>query len=153
MPLRLWVIRWMLAELSGETWLAATYLDEVTADLPPAESEPDLIVASRLDETLITVRKWVQSGLAPSWSDCLRSYGPGSYNLEICRSIRKVVYGAAVLLRRQPLRWWYLSVNVGILFGDTMILFSLVIWVYIGCWTGYIGPASMKKCDYIWLAI
>ena len=50
--------------------MAATYLDEVTADLPPAESEPDLIVASRLDETLITVRKWVQSGSAPSWSDC-----------------------------------------------------------------------------------
>ena len=57
-------------ELSGEKWVAATYLDEVTADLPPAASEPDLIVASRLDETLITVRKWVQSGPAPSWSDC-----------------------------------------------------------------------------------
>ena len=52
----------LLPELSGETWVAATYLDEVTADLPPAASEPDLIIASRLDETLILVRKWVQSG-------------------------------------------------------------------------------------------
>ena len=32
--------------------MAATYLDEVTADLPPAASEPDLIAESRLDETL-----------------------------------------------------------------------------------------------------
>ena len=44
----------LLPELSGETWVAATYLDEVTAGLPPAESEPDLIISSRLDETLIT---------------------------------------------------------------------------------------------------
>ena len=60
----------LLPELSGETWAAATYLDEVTADLPPAEMEPDLIVACRLDKTLITVRKWVQLGSALSWSDC-----------------------------------------------------------------------------------
>ena len=32
--------------------MAATYLDEVTADLPPAESEPDLIATSQLDEKL-----------------------------------------------------------------------------------------------------
>ena len=51
----------LLPELSGETCI-----DEVTVDLPPATSEPDLIVASRLDETLITVRKWVQSGSAKS---------------------------------------------------------------------------------------
>ena len=56
----------LLPKLSGETWVAATYLDEVTADLPPTESEPDLIVASRLDEVLITAHKWVQSGSAPS---------------------------------------------------------------------------------------
>ena len=54
----------LLPELSRETWVATTYLDEVTADLPPAESEPDLIVASRLDETLITV--------LADWSDCTR---------------------------------------------------------------------------------
>ena len=56
--------------LSGEMWVAATYLDKVTADLPPSGSEPDLIEASKLDKTLITVREWVQSGSAPSWSDC-----------------------------------------------------------------------------------
>ena len=61
-----------LSELSGETWVAATYLDEVTADLPPSGSEPDLIEAFWLDKTLITVREWVQSGSAPSWSDCAR---------------------------------------------------------------------------------
>ena len=61
----------LLPELSGETWVAATYLEEVTADLPPADSEPDLINACRLDETLITGRKkWIQAGSAPSWSEC-----------------------------------------------------------------------------------
>ena len=87
----------LLPELSGETWVAATYLDEVTADVPPAGSEPDLITASQLGKTLTTVWEWVQSGLALSWSDCAglspEFYGPGSYNLEICRLIRKVVYG------------------------------------------------------------
>ena len=32
----------LLPELSGETWVAAIYLDEVTAGLPPGESEPGL---------------------------------------------------------------------------------------------------------------
>ena len=35
----------MDADLLPETWVAATYLDEVTADLPPSGSEPDLIAA------------------------------------------------------------------------------------------------------------
>ena len=88
----------LLPELSGETWVAATYLDEVTADLPPAASEPDLIAASRLDETLITIRSWVQSGSAPSWSDCARlSPELRSWRLQFgnFRLIRKVVCGAA----------------------------------------------------------
>ena len=67
---------------------------------------------------------------------CLWSYGPGSYNLEICRLIWKVVYGAAGLLRRQLLSWWYLSVSLGILFGDTMIIFSLVILLDRIYWPG-----------------
>ena len=55
----------LLPELSGETWVAATYLEEVTADLPITESEPNLIVVSQLDETLsivpvaVTVREFV----------------------------------------------------------------------------------------------
>ena len=79
----------LLPELPGETWVAATYLDEVTADLPPAALEPDLIIASRLDETLITVWKWAQSGSAPSLSDCaglspeLRSWQVQFGNLSI----------------------------------------------------------------------
>ena len=52
----------LLPELSGETWVAATFLEEVTADLELAGLEPDFITASRLDNTLITVREWVQVG-------------------------------------------------------------------------------------------
>ena len=33
-------------------------------------SEPDFVVASRLDETLSTVRQWVQMGAPPAWSEC-----------------------------------------------------------------------------------
>ena len=36
----------LLPELSGETWAAATLLDELTADLPPAGSDLDLIVCN-----------------------------------------------------------------------------------------------------------
>ena len=60
----------LLPELSGETWVAATLLEELTADLPPAGSNLDLSVASRQDATLTTVREWVQSGAAPAWSEC-----------------------------------------------------------------------------------
>ena len=60
----------MLPELSGETWVAATLLEGLTADLLPAGSDIDLIVASRQDATLTTVREWVQSGEIPAWSDC-----------------------------------------------------------------------------------
>ena len=60
----------LLPELSGETWVAATLLEELTADLPPVASNLDLIVASRQDATLITVHEWVQSGATPAWSEC-----------------------------------------------------------------------------------
>ena len=60
----------LLPELSGETWVAVTLSDELTADLPLAGSDLDLIVAWRQDATLTTVREWVQSGAAPAWSEC-----------------------------------------------------------------------------------
>ena len=60
----------LLTELSGETWVAATLLEGLTADLLPAGSDIDLIVASRQDATLTTVREWVQSGVILAWSDC-----------------------------------------------------------------------------------
>ena len=60
----------LLPELSGETWLAATYLEELTADLPSTDSDLDFIVASRRDETLTTVRQWVQTGAPPAWPEC-----------------------------------------------------------------------------------
>ena len=39
----------LLPELSGETWVAATYLEELTAELPSTDTEPDFIIASRRD--------------------------------------------------------------------------------------------------------
>ena len=60
----------LLPELLGETWVAATHLDEVTGDLPPSGSEPDLITSSLLNKTLIIVWEWVRAGSPPPWSDC-----------------------------------------------------------------------------------
>ena len=60
----------LLPELSGETWVASTLLEELTADLPTSGSDIDLIAASRDDSTLGTVRSWLQSGSVPSWSAC-----------------------------------------------------------------------------------
>ena len=50
----------LLPELSGETCVATTLLDGLMADLLPAGADLDLIVASRQDTTLATVREWVQ---------------------------------------------------------------------------------------------
>ena len=61
----------LLPELSGATWVAATYLDELTPVLPATGSDLDFIVASRRDETLTIVRQWVHTGVAPAWSECL----------------------------------------------------------------------------------
>ena len=51
-------------------YLSATLLEGLTADLLPVGSDIDLIVASRQDATLTTVREWVQLGEIPAWSDC-----------------------------------------------------------------------------------
>ena len=60
----------LLPELSGETWVASALLEELSVDLPTAGSDIDVIVASRQDATLMTVWKWVQSGVVPAWSEC-----------------------------------------------------------------------------------
>ena len=60
----------LLPELPGETWVVPTLLDGLTADLPLAGADLDLIVASRQDRTLATVREWVQSGNVPLWAYC-----------------------------------------------------------------------------------
>ena len=44
-------------------------LEELSVDLPTAGSDIDLIVASHQDATLTTVRKCVQSGVVPAWSE------------------------------------------------------------------------------------
>ena len=45
-------------------------MDEPKVDLPATDSDLDLIVAFRCDETLTIVRQWVQAGEAPAWSEC-----------------------------------------------------------------------------------
>ena len=60
----------LLPELSGETWVATTLLEGLTADLLPAGADLDLIVAFRQDTTLATVREWVKSGTVPLCTDC-----------------------------------------------------------------------------------
>ena len=47
----------LLPKLSGETWVAATHLDEHTGDLLPSDSEPDLITSSLVDKTRTIVRE------------------------------------------------------------------------------------------------
>ena len=60
----------MDTDLLPELWVASTLLDGLTADLLLAGADLDLIVASRQDRTLATVREWVQSGNVPLWADC-----------------------------------------------------------------------------------
>ena len=55
----------LLPELSGETWVARTLLEGLTADLLPAGADLDLIFTSSQDTMLATVREWVQSGTVP----------------------------------------------------------------------------------------
>ena len=56
----------LLPELSGETWVATTLMEGLMADLLPVGVDLDLIVASRQDTMLATVREWVQSGVLGS---------------------------------------------------------------------------------------
>ena len=56
---------YLLPKLSGETWVAATHLDEATGDLPLPNSEPDLIVSSCKDKTLTIVRGVCNSVIYP----------------------------------------------------------------------------------------
>ena len=60
----------LTAGLSGETWVASALIEEFTADLLPAGSNVDLIVASRQDVTLATVQEWIQSESTPAWAEC-----------------------------------------------------------------------------------
>ena len=94
----------LLPELSGETWVVTTLLEGLTAYLLPAGADLDLIVASRQDTTLATVREWVQSGTVPLWADCAglsRNCTVGVYKLAIYPSIRTGDYGGVGLLHRE----------------------------------------------------
>ena len=59
----------LLPELSGETWVTTIHLDEATGDVPPSDSDPDLIESPPTDKTLIIARVWVWAGATPTWSD------------------------------------------------------------------------------------
>ena len=106
----------LLPELSGETWVAATLLGGLTANLLPAGSDLDLIVASRQDTTLATVREWVQSGEIPTWSDCAGlSPELRCWRLQIGKPcIQKGGYGGVELLHRERLSWLFLTVSIRI---------------------------------------
>ena len=60
----------LLPALSGETWVASALLEKLTVDLPTAGSDIDLVAASCEDNTLQTVRSWVQSKNTPPWPTC-----------------------------------------------------------------------------------
>ena len=64
----------LLPELSSDTWVASALLEELTADLLPVGADLDLIVASRQDTTLATVREWIQSGYILVWAECAGLY-------------------------------------------------------------------------------
>ena len=118
----------LLPELSGETWVVATLSAELTADLSPTDEEPDLIAASRCDETLTTVRQWVQTGTPPPPV-------AGMFGL-----ITRVTL-LAIAVRICPATSSQLVVP-GWERRD-ISLFSRDIWVspgpFIGYWTGFIG--------------
>ena len=113
-------------------WVAATFLEEVTADLELASLEPDFITAFLLDNTLITVRERVQVASAPTWSDYaglspeLRSWQLQFGNLSVDSDDR-------LWRRRRRLHsWWFLSVRAAVLFRDIMIPYSLDVRMF-GC--------------------
>ena len=56
--------------IDAEIWVATTLLEGLTADLLLVGADLDIIVASRQDTMLATVREWVQSGTVPLWADC-----------------------------------------------------------------------------------
>ena len=112
----------LLPELSGETWVAATYLEEVTAGLEPAGSEPDFITASRLDNMLITVCGWDQSfiqryhdsifaghlGVSRTVYHLLDSvYWPG-----LREDVRSYIASCSVCLARKSHRWDQVAMDI-----------------------------------------
>ena len=120
--------------------MAATPLDEATGDLPPSDSESDLIASSLMDKTLTVVREWVRAGAPTTWSDCaglspeLRSWYLQFGNLSIDLD-------GQLWRRRAPpttrFNWWCHRVKAGGLSTDIMIPYSLDIWVFPGQFVGF----------------
>ena len=149
----------LLPELSGEKWVVATHLDEATGDLPPSDSEPDLIALSQMDKTLTVVREWVQASAAPAWPNCaglspdLRSWHLPFRNLSIdldSRLWRRQAPPATALQLVVP------TVSAGDLSTDIMTPYLLDTWVFPGQFagysTGYTGPDFVRMFVPIWPA-
>ena len=143
----------LLPELSGEMWVAATYLEELMTD-----SEPDFVVASRLDETLSTVRQWIQIGATPAWSECLgffpelRCWQLQFGNLSVDMEGR--------LWRHQAPPATSSQLVVPVRERQEMICRyhdSRDIWVcpglFIAYWVRFIGRAYARTCILIWPAV
>ena len=134
----------LLPELSGETWVAATLLEELTADLPPAGSDLDLIVASRQDATLTTVCEWVQLGAARSvlnGRDCHQNCGVGGWRSGICQWTRREDCGIAGLLRP-----FHDSLFAGHL-GVSRTVYRLLDRVY---WPGLRQDLTWHHVQFVW---
>ena len=108
----------LLPELSGKTWVASALMEELTVDLLQAASNVDLILESRQDATLATVREWLQSGATPAWAECAR-FSPELCcwrlqlgNLSIAQLTRTADYAGAGHRRRRAHNRWSPGANV-----------------------------------------
>ena len=97
----------LLPELSGETRVVVTYMDELKADLPSTGSGRDFVVASGCDLDHGMQVGPVRNLCGRSVWDYLRSCRSG-----ICRWTRRGDYGIAGPLRRYPLSWYCRLRNV-----------------------------------------
>ena len=127
----------LLPEMSGETLVATVHLNEVTGDLTPTDSDPDMIASSLADKTLTVVRDWLRASTPPTWSECA--------GLSPLRSWR--------------IQFGNLSLDSGAVCSSnvTMILYLRVTWVYLRlfaiCWIMFIGQDCVKISDPIWLVV
>ena len=132
----------LLQKCSGETWVAATYMDELKAYLPPTGSDRDFVVAPWQNVTLATVCKWV-CGII-SGAAVLAASGR--------KSVRG--HGGEVMVSPGPSVDVLSAGRAG--FGTTgsHSPFSLLTFrAQFGCfpsWVGFIGRDCVRMSAHIW---